>query len=437
MADGVDFSMLQKRFTSPLQLAIGGAQAGQQFRAVEEKRQAGIDAVETQRQQARQLQLDLGALADNPNPTAKDFSSLTLKHPQLAKEFKQSFDTLSEERKKTTQSQAINIFSALSAGKNDIAKQMLEEIKTGAASAGLEEQEKSAEALLGILEVSPEAAKTTAALHLASTMGPSAFNSIFKQVVAPKGAAGVTKVQSSEILPDGTVQIVTDIGTTEIISPSEAGKRLVKEAREFGAEIQGLRAGERDSAKNAQKISIDFFKQLEPISTNIANLNEGIRLIDEGAETGPIAKFFPSIREASVKLDNLQGKLGLDVLRTTTFGALSEKELAFALDTALPTKLEGPALKDWLRRKRDAQQKLMNFYSEAAIHLGIPGNSISEFLDKKKAAQGAAPEEDPAAPTQVSETQQLDADTARQLLQEAGGDKAKARQLATERGFTF
>jgi hypothetical protein len=188
MANNVDFSVLQERFTSPIQAAIGGLQAGQQFSITEEAREERRAAIEAQKQQARQMQFDLAALSENPNPSAKDFSDITLKHPQLAKEFKQSFDILSEERKETTQSQVLKIFSALNAGENDIARQMVEEIKQGAANAGLTEEEKNAETFLKIMETSPEAAKTTAALQLASTMGPAAFSNTFKQITAPSAA---------------------------------------------------------------------------------------------------------------------------------------------------------------------------------------------------------------------------------------------------------
>ena len=197
----------------------------------------------------------------------------------------------------------------------------------------------------------------------------------------------VSEVQSSKILPGGLVQIVRKDGTTEVIPAKEAEQLLVKEAETRGAELQGLRAGERGAAAESQKLAITSFKKLAPIKKSIRNLERGIELIDEGAKTGVVAGRLPSVRQASIELDNIQNQMGLDVIGTTTFGALSESELAFALSTALPKKLKGPALRGWMVRKRDAQRKLADYVEEAAIFLGTPGNTMSRFLQMKKDQQ--------------------------------------------------
>lgn len=143
------------------------------------------------------------------------------------------------------------------------------------------------------------------------------------------------------------------------------------------------------SAKEAAKKSAESFERLEKIRVNIRNIGEAIRLVDEGAETGAVASKLPSVRAASVKLDNLQGRLGLDVIGNTTFGALSESELKFALSTALPTKLQGPELKNWLIKKRDAQQKLADYIEDSAIFLGTPGNTVAEWHKMKREEAGS------------------------------------------------
>lgn len=142
--------------------------------------------------------------------------------------------------------------------------------------------------------------------------------------------------------------------------------------------------GMQQAGEEAIKQSVQAFQQLPAVRKNINNYNEAIRLIDEGAGTGVVQSMLPSIRSASIQLDNMQGQLGLDVIGNTTFGALSENELKFALDTSLPTDLRGEELKKWLIRKREAQQKLHDYVEEAAIFLGTPGNTIADFLKMKK-----------------------------------------------------
>lgn len=129
------------------------------------------------------------------------------------------------------------------------------------------------------------------------------------------------------------------------------------------------------------------FDQINKIKENVVNLDEVIRLVNEGAETGVIASKLPSIRSASIQLDNLQGRLGLDVIGNTTFGALSESELKFALDTALPKKLEGQDLIRWVERKKDAQLKLSGYLTEVATFLGTPGNTTADFIELQKVRQ--------------------------------------------------
>lgn len=175
-------------------------------------------------------------------------------------------------------------------------------------------------------------------------------------------------------------------------------------------------AATTQAAKAAITRSEKAFDQIGKIKTNINNLDEVISLIDQGAETGVIASKLPSIRSASIQLDNLQGRLGLDVIGETTFGALSESELAFALSTALPKNLDGPDLKRWVQRKKDTQLKLSSYLEEVATFLGTPGNTTADFIEMQKLRQieseeaAAQPAEAPAAQPQVDLGQVSDED---------------------------
>ncbi len=213
-------------------------------------------------------------------------------------------------------------------------------------------------------------------------------------------------VQSSQILGDGTTIQVLRNGQVRVTDPEGrevTGRQraeAIQNAREQEALQQGERAGARTTATLESRLGLEptveaataaaeqaiqesgeAFDRLEPIRQNIANFDEVIRLIDEGAQTGVIASRLPSFSRTAIELDNLQSRLGLDVIGNTTFGALSESELAFALRSALPTNLSPQALREWTIRKRDSQQKLANYIQEAAIFLGTPGNTIADFLE--------------------------------------------------------
>lgn len=224
------------------------------------------------------------------------------------------------------------------------------------------------------------------------------------------GAGSGVTVGAQEILEDGTVIQSLKGGGTKVYDPegnelkgrarrdavqigraekvsnlrkAAGGKRAASLEEEF--KLKGKVEANIISSKDAAKASSAAFDKVEKIYQNIENLNEAVRLVEvEGASTGAIMDRLPSMRSAAVKLDNLQGRLGLDVIGNTTFGALSEAELKFALATALPQRLEGPALVDWAKKKALAQEKLADYLESAAIYLGTPGNTKVGWLETQR-----------------------------------------------------
>ena len=206
-------------------------------------------------------------------------------------------------------------------------------------------------------------------------------------------------VQSSKILPGGLVQLVYTDGSTDIKPPQEAQAELVRAAETRGAELQGLRAGERGEAKQATKAAAGAYKSLSTVRKSIINMDEGIRLLRvEGAKTGPVQSMLPSIRASSIRLKNLKGRMGLDVIGSVTFGALSEAELKFALDVALPDTLDPEELAKWMEEKRTSQVKLSGVLEDASVFLGTPGNTVADWIEKNKGTQAAAPAAPATAP---------------------------------------
>ncbi len=149
------------------------------------------------------------------------------------------------------------------------------------------------------------------------------------------------------------------------------------------SDIRVLEAANKELSKQAAIASKDAFDGLKTVRSSIGNMTDAIRALNKGANTGPIISKLPSFRESSIELDNIRGKMGLDIVGATTFGALSESELAFALDVALPDKLDPESLKDWLNRKRDAQKKLGRELMRAATFLGKPGNTIAKYIERE------------------------------------------------------
>lgn len=176
-----------------------------------------------------------------------------------------------------------------------------------------------------------------------------------RTTLAPVGDAPET--------PVGSVQLVTDIGLT-------AAEKVTQKGREVTAQQQA-----KISAGRVKEMS----EQIPKIQTSIGNINEAISALDRGAQTGVVTQYMPNIRAASVELDNIRKRMGLDVIGSVTFGALSESEMNMALSTAMPAGLKPEELRNWLDRKRSAQQKALAALQEAMLFLSQPGNTVADW----------------------------------------------------------
>jgi len=251
----------------------------------------------------------------------------------------------------------------------------------------------------------PEASLNNIKMAYAS-MDPKGYQAMF-------GGDGGSKVGAQEILEDGTVIQSTPQGPVvwspsgERLSGAEAVK-AVRQGRQYGVSNQrdiysarregtlgadinlgSAAEGAKAAGKQAIEKSGEAFDQLANIDSNMSNLDEAVRLLDEGAQTGLVVGRLPSVSKASRELDNLQARLGLDVIGNTTFGALSESELNFALNTALPKDLPPAELRQWLIRKKEAQGKLRDYLQQAAIFLGTPGNTVADWAQIQQEQQPA------------------------------------------------
>lgn len=222
---------------------------------------------------------------------------------------------------------------------------------------------------------------------------------------AEAGVGGSDKVQSSKVTPDGTTIVVMKNGTTKVISAlgdelkGQARADAIKASEEFGATTQGSRSQSRGIGELTAKQVGQAFAEVGKIKKNIGNIDEAIAAIDAGANTGVIASKLPNINAASIQLANIRNQLGLDVIGSVTFGALSEGELNLALDTALPTTLAPKDLKVYLVNKKNAQTKLAGYLSKQATYLQKPGNTLAGWLEKVDNEGTSAPSQLPSGVT--------------------------------------
>jgi len=223
------------------------------------------------------------------------------------------------------------------------------------------------------------------------------------QATARAKAISLEDVKSSKILDDGTTIQVMKSGATRVTSPEgvvlEGTERAqaIKDSQEFGVDIQQRRAKGRELGKGAGKVALNAFDKVAKIRENVLDYQRGIDLIEkEGATTGFVADFLPNMKAATRKFANLRRKLGLNVVASVTFGALSEGELNLAMDVALPKGISPEATVKWIKDRMDAQQKLADNLEDAALFLA--DNSVAELIRRNRAMAKAGKKKAEVAP---------------------------------------
>ena len=215
------------------------------------------------------------------------------------------------------------------------------------------------------------------------------------------------EVQSSKILDGGVVVTVMKDGTTKVIDASgkdlegDARAAAIEKAEERGSELQGNRSQQRGLGAEAAKAVSQSYADMLKVRDNIATLEDAKRALESGAKTGYFQQFLPDISQSAVELQNVRLRLGLDVVSSITFGALSEKELGLALDTGLPESMDETYLKKWVQDRIDAKKKLLTNLSEAAKFLS-KGNSIGDWIEEVEKRETASQDEITPLATEIS-----------------------------------
>jgi hypothetical protein len=409
--------------------------------------------------------IDLGDKA-----TPDDFMRTWAANPAMRDEITTLQTMMTEPKTKATIQTTQNLYVSSSLGNVEATRGQIQTQYDAAVNSGDEAMAQTLKVVLDQFEINPEAAmqavKATSGLTLGGFIG-------FDKLKLLNEAAGIGAVEAADVQSalvgklatvivrkNGVVE-VRDNRTNQIVTGVDAEK-LMEDDKQLMADINGaveqsgaegrlqavvdlgaVAAAADAGGKAAVNLSIEAFKQISNIRSNILNLDRAIQLVEEeGANTGVIASKLPTWGQATLELENLQKTLGLDVIGAVTFGALSQSELDLAQTVALPTNLNEKELADWLRRKKTAQEKLANYLSQQSrfFSRGYPPGRWFDFLDSGEkdmtawmranppgkatpaATETATAPETPTAATPAGETEEsafLSAMTAKNVRGEA------------------
>ena len=404
-------------------------QFGQQntlFEQGQQDRATSIQAAMEAKAAAKKLQSDLLGLSQKVQlgeATSADFSAIAALHPELTDEMSKMWDGQTAERKSNDVANIYKAAAAIKAGKPEIAISMLDARAEAADAAGDKQEADTARALAAGIKADPSAGLATLGMLL---------QAVDEKASVELFGVGNSKrsVQSTLPYENGTTVTVFNDGTKEVkdaagtLIEGQAALDAIAAAQANEAQARGdnsaavtsgklqteiAMGGEAEATKEAGKQAIaksgEAFDTLGKVNANIATIDTAISAIDAGANAGAIAKYFPNISASSAGLENAMNRLGLDVIASVTFGALSEGEMKVAMETAVPRNLDEPALKQWLLEKKAAQEKAADALYQAAVYLGKPGNTLAKWLETRGQVSAAggpnSPPADPAVQGQV------------------------------------
>jgi len=445
------YTMGRNEIAQRQDMQIQQQNAAQQQVAFEMQKAAAEKAVAD----AQAGQAAITALIDlGDNATSDDFMRTWAENPAMRDEITTLKAMMAEPKANATIKTTQDLYVSSILGNVDATRGQIQTQYDAAVNSGDEAMAKTLKVVLDQFAIDPEAAmqavKTTTGLTLGGLIGFDKLKQLNEAVGI--GAVEAADVQSTDYIggiavvrtmKDGTTEIV-DARTNTVVT-GDAANKLLAEASDLQAQMAGGKAGAAEAAKlgaqvdlgriaaaetemgaKAVQLGIDAFQRIGLVNANIANLDRAIQLVDEeGANTGVLANKLPNWSDASVELDNMQKTLGIDVIGSVTFGALSESELALAMQTALPTNLSEKALSDWLRSKKAAQKKLAGYLTQQAEFFST-GRGPDQWLAFVRSGQkdvnkwmsenplggrSTAPAQSPEAPaatapeTSVSETE--------------------------------
>lgn len=122
---------------------------------------------------------------------------------------------------------------------------------------------------------------------------------------------------------------------------------------EIAAEVT-LRQSDIAEARDQAK---EYFNKYSSVTEQIRSLRQARKLIEDGAATGFVRQYLPAFDANTQMLRNVANEMGIDIINSATFGALSATELRLALSTGFPQGLNEAETLKYIDQKIAAQDK--------------------------------------------------------------------------------
>lgn len=205
---------------------------------------------------------------------------------------------------------------------------------------------------------------------------------------ATQFAPTVSGIQRDPVTGQQYVSI-TDRNTNEVRRVDIEGAVALTPQQE--AQLETDRAIQLQDVKTAQERGFAMMDRAESLYGSLNTYYKALQALDDGADSGFIEQFLPALNEATSSLRQAANSLGIDVINSATFGALSATELQLALSTELDLSLPPQELRKQIEKQIRAKDALRNELLKSANRL-TSGIGYSEYIKEYKFIPMVPPE---------------------------------------------
>jgi len=182
---------------------------------------------------------------------------------------------------------------------------------------------------------------------------------------------------------DGTLRYF--FNNTEVTDPAEIN-RLRTEGQELELDFARrtkIEEGAGSAQANLLKDTMDSMINVNSSLKSFDVAKDALRraIADNQNVTGFFTQYFPNVSLEAQELEFAATSLGLDVIGSVTFGALSKGELDLALSKEMPLGLGEVELLEYVERRESALKKYQFELRKAAKYLQNSDNTIDGYID--------------------------------------------------------
>jgi hypothetical protein len=249
---------------------------------------------------------------------------------------------------------------------------------------------KDNKSMLAILRKDPENAQL---LDLADMLeaDPSMNTEVWKAYMDITGLTG----EDGKEYALGLSEIMTHQGKTEIdpeTKKSREGQHYQLQTNKANGDVTkvwldsfGETLAQKDErVRNAKLIAMDETKatemghaaqdQAQDLMTQVQLFEQALQYVDDGALSGWVNNKMFAMNDRTSLLRGIQNKLGIQIINSATFGALSEREMKMAMATNLDLNLPPAELRLMVLEQIRVRRKLAMEFNDRALMLLTEGD---------------------------------------------------------------